>query len=157
MMPDSTHPTAKTRRIAGGTLIYLVGGVLLASSAVKFAHMPKVVNEFGSMGFEGSKLTLIATLEIFSAALLLVNTSRSLGLIMVSAYMGGAIATHLQHAQSPAAPAFVLALTWIGVWLRHPEAVWRTHPQEGFVGNRTTEAPEVLVLRPEGTNNRSTR
>jgi hypothetical protein len=144
MMPDSTQATAKARRSAGGTLIYLVGGVLLASSAVKFAHVPKVVNEFGSMGFEGTKLTLSATLEIISAALLLVKTTRSLGLIMVSAYMGGAIATHLQHAQSPASPAFVLALTWIGVWLRHPAVVWSTHPEEGYVGSRTTETPRSI-------------
>jgi hypothetical protein len=116
--------TSKKRRVAGNVLIFLGGFVLVASAGSKFAQVPKVVSELGAMGFEGSRLMFIAVLEMLSAILFVVPFSRAAGLLLVSAYMGGAIATHIQHGQSPIQPAIVLAILWLGTWLRHPEAVW---------------------------------
>jgi hypothetical protein len=56
--------------------------------------------------------------------LLLVPRTRSLGLLLASSFMGGAIATHLQHNELPAPAAFVLLLVWIGSWLRYPVTLW---------------------------------
>jgi hypothetical protein len=41
----------RTRRIVGNILISLSGLLLVASAAAKFAGVPKVVSELGSMGF----------------------------------------------------------------------------------------------------------
>jgi hypothetical protein len=114
----------KRRRIIGNILIFSMTGLLAISSIFKFLHIPKVVAEFSSLGFHDPKLTLVAILEIVSALLLFGRGTRAIGLLMASAYMGGAIATHLQPSQSPAAPAVILALIWIGVWMRHPEMGW---------------------------------
>ncbi|HET8889362.1 MAG TPA: DoxX family protein [Candidatus Angelobacter sp.] len=116
--------TSKKRRVAGNVLIFLGAFVLVASAGSKFAQVPKVVSELGAMGFDGSRLMFIAVLEMFSAILFVVPFSRAAGLLMVSAYMGGAIATHIQHGQSPLQPAIILAILWVGTWLRHPEALW---------------------------------
>jgi hypothetical protein len=116
--------TSKRRRVAGNVLIFLGGFVLAASAGSKFAQVPKVVSEMGAMGFEGSRLMFIAVLEMLSAILFVVPFSRAAGLLMVSAFMGGAIATHIQHGQSPLQPAMILAIFWLGTWLRHPEALW---------------------------------
>ncbi len=152
-MQINNQPITRARRIAGNALIFLTGSVLVASSVAKFAHVPKVVAEFGSMGFDGNKLTLIAVLEIISAALLLVRASRSAGLGMVSAYLGGAIATHLQHNQSPAGPALILALVWLGLLLRHPEVLWSISPikRASDAGNAQAHSEQVLrraAVRP---------
>jgi len=63
-------------------------------------------------GFDSPRLMLIAMLEADGAILFMIPRTRALGLLLVSAYLGGAIATHLGHSQSPeaASPAFVLAL-----------------------------------------------
>jgi DoxX-like family len=119
--------TSKKRRVAGNVLIFLGTFVLVATAGSKFAQVPKVVSEMGAMGFEGSRLMFIAVLEMFSAILFVVPLSRAAGLLMVSAYMGGAIATHIQHGQSPLPPAIVLAILWVGTWLRHPEALWNAN------------------------------
>jgi len=118
----SAEQSAKTPRITVGTVvIYLSGVLLVGSSIAKFVAPPAVVAELANLGFYGGRLTLIAVLESISALLFLVPKTRTLGLLLVSAYMGGAIATHIQHGQSPLRPALVLMLFWAGVLLCRPE------------------------------------
>jgi hypothetical protein len=73
------------------------------------------------LGFDGGKLVFIAVLEIISALLFAYQRTRTFGLLMVSAYLGGAIAAHVGHDQTGLQPATVLALIWLGTWLRNPE------------------------------------
>jgi hypothetical protein len=120
----------KGRRVAGMALIFLGTHMLVGSAGTKFAHAPKVVNGLGAMGFDGGRLTLIAVLELLSAVLYAVPASRAVGLLMVSAYLGGAIATHIQHGQLPLPPAIVLAIVWLGSWLRCPETLWSLTAQD---------------------------
>jgi hypothetical protein len=69
---------------------------------------------------------LVALLEIASGALFLLPRTRSLGLLVASAFMGGAIATHVQHGETFATvPAvLVLGLVWMGALLKHPVSLW---------------------------------
>ena len=119
-MKTENAPISRKRRITGNVLMVLGGLMLMGSAGAKFAHVPAVVTELGAMGFYGNRLMFIATLEVISALLFLVPYSRSIGLLLVSSYMGGAIATHVGHGQPFLQPAFVLALLWLGAWLRHP-------------------------------------
>ena len=120
------------RVVAGSTLIYLVGIALIGTSFLKFAHPPAVLAQFRELGYEGSKLTLIGILEVSCALLFMVPPTRSIGVLLISSYLGGAIATHVGHGQ-PAAfgPAVLLALAWLGAWLRHPYILWSFESQEG--------------------------
>jgi hypothetical protein len=61
----------QTRQIAGNILIFLPGLVMGASAIAKFAHVPAVVHPMDACGFPDAKLTLVATLELLSAALFL--------------------------------------------------------------------------------------
>jgi DoxX-like family len=115
---------SKTRQLVGNLVIILGGLILLGSAAAKLAHVPKVVFQLGSMGFDGNKLMFIALLEVVSALLFLIPFTRSIGLLLVSSYLGGAIATHLQHDQPMIQPAFVLVFIWFGAWLRHQGVLW---------------------------------
>ena len=126
-MQTNSQSISKRRRMLGAGLIVFGGLVLVGSAAAKFAQVPKVVMELGTMGFAGNRLTLIAVLEILSALLFLARSTRAIGLLLVSAYLGGAIATHIQHGQAPSQPAFILSLIWLGAWLRHPEVLWNLH------------------------------
>lgn len=115
---------SKRRRIAGVVLISMGSIMLMGSAATKFAHLPQVVNMMAPMGFEGGRLMIVACAELMSAVLFLVPITRSVGLLLASAFMGGAIATHMQHGVPVAQPAIFLALLWAGAWLRHPEVLW---------------------------------
>jgi len=121
----------RVRRIAGDILIFLPGLMVTVSSIVKFAGVPGVVQNMTADGFSGGKLTLVATLEILSAALFLFPRTRSFGVLMLSSFLGGAICTHVQMGQYDKAigPSILLTLAWIGTWLRHPQALW--NPERG--------------------------
>jgi hypothetical protein len=110
---------SKARNIASNILIFVPGIALLASSITKFAHLPAIVAQMEALGFNGPKLMIVAVLEFASAALLLVSKTRPYGLLLISAYLGGAIAAQLGHGQPPAPPAVLLALLWIGIRLRN--------------------------------------
>ena len=117
-------PTDRVRRIAGTLVTILVGIVLLGSASAKFAHAPTAVNSLAAIGISGNRLIFVALLETASALLFLIPALRSAGLLLVSAFLGGAIATHLQHGLPILPPSIVLGLTWFGVWLRHPQILW---------------------------------
>lgn len=120
-MQTSSSSVGRKRRITGTIMIVLASVMLIGSAGAKLAHVPKVVSQLGAMGFDGDKLIFIAILEFLSAVLFLIPITRSFGLLMVSAYMGGAIATHVGHDQPMIQPAMVLVIFWIGTWLRHPQ------------------------------------
>jgi hypothetical protein len=112
-------------RIPAGGIVITVGGVLLLlSAATKFAHSSAITTQLNAFGFNNIKLTYIAVLETISALLLLAPATRSIGLLLVCSYMGGAVATHVQHNHSFLQPAAVLFSLWFGTWLRHPEVLW---------------------------------
>jgi hypothetical protein len=117
---------SKSGIVIANALIYLCGILLIGSAIAKVAHLPQVLQQFRAIGYEGSRLTFIAALEGVSASLFLIPRARSLGLLLVSAYLGGAIAVHLAYGQQLAAlrPAIFLGTLWLGAWLRHPEILW---------------------------------
>jgi hypothetical protein len=92
----------------------------------------------GFLGYEHDKYFVIATIELLTALLFLIRSTRPAGLLLVSSYMGGAISAHLashpfvaggpflmftaHHPYLSTLPADVfLASAWIGVWLQTPE------------------------------------
>ena len=126
----------RVRRIAGNILIFLPGLVVTVSSIVKFAGLPGVVQNMTADGFSGGKLTLVAALEILSAALFLFPRTRSFGVLILSSFLGGAICTHVQMGEYAKAigPSVLLTLSWIGTWLRHPQALW--NPNRGHAAEK---------------------
>lgn len=112
------------KRLYIGRFYIVLPGLMLIGSAIAKFSVPKVITEMGAMGFDGNRLAFIAVLEIVCAVLFLVPATRSFGLLMLSAYLGGAIATHLQHGQSMLQPCIPLAMAWFGTYLRNPQALW---------------------------------
>src|SRR5215813_3906972 len=112
------------KHTAGNIVIALTGLLLVGSAVGKLVHIPNVEMQMAAMGFAGSKLLFIGVLELGSAALFLLPVTRSFGLLLVSSYLGGAIATHVQHDQPILVPSILLLVIWLGVWLRHREASW---------------------------------
>ena len=58
--------------------------------------------------------------ELASAALFVNPRTAELGTLLLSAYLGGAIVTHMQHGEPFITPAVVLLAVWTTAVLRHP-------------------------------------
>jgi hypothetical protein len=140
---DSTQK--RTRRIAGSALIVLPGLAVALSGLLKVAHVPAVVAQMAASGFSDGKLTLVAILELLSAASFLFPRTRSLGLLLFSAFLGGAVCTHVQLSEysKVGGPSVLLSLAWIGTWVRHPEAFWS-------LDRRRTGASQIVERPAEG-------
>jgi hypothetical protein len=124
---------ASLRQIAGQILIYIAGVGLLAAAVTKFAHLSPVVAQLTNAGFGGEKITLVASLELLSALLFLFPITRSIGLLFASAFLGGAIATHVQAGEyaGALAPSLFMSVCWVGAWLRYPEVLWSVNRRAG--------------------------
>jgi hypothetical protein len=129
------------RKRSGSVLISILGLLLVGSAAAKF--VPQPASQMAALGFARGKLLLIVFLEAMSAILLMIPRSRAVGLLLGSAYLGGAIATHIGHDQFLASvrPAVVLAMLWTAVWLRNPEMLW-SFDARGSMKNSGAQAAE---------------
>lgn len=117
---------SRTRRVVGNTLIFLPGLFVAVGAILKFVGVAPVAHQMAAMGFTGARYTLVATLEIVSAILFLYPRTRSFGLLLFSAFMGGAVCAHVQVGEvaKGIGPAMFLTLAWIGTWLRYPGTLW---------------------------------
>lgn len=119
---------SRIRRTVGNIFVFLTGAVVTLSAIVKFAGLPAAVHKMEILGFSGGKLILVAVLEIVSAALFLHRTTRPFGLPLLSAFLGGAVCSHVRVGAYADAvgPAVILGFAWLGTWLRHPQSLWNT-------------------------------
>jgi hypothetical protein len=108
------------RRITGWVLTGLLTALFVASAAIKLAGAAQVVEMFQKWGLE-NHLLLIGAGELTSALLFAIPQTHSLGVLLLSAYMGGAIVTHMQHGEAYIAQSVILVLIWVAGFLRHPE------------------------------------
>jgi hypothetical protein len=114
--------TSKGLLWTGRVLTALPALVLLMSGVMKLTHNPKIVENFtNNLGWLESVLTPIGLAELLSAILYLVPQTAVLGAILVTGYLGGAIAAHARLGQ----PGLVLPLimgvmVWGGLFLRDP-------------------------------------
>ena len=112
-----------TKKLITWGLTGLVGILFLGSGAAKLMMIEgsKEAADTLKMGIELSTLKSIAMVEILSAILFLIPRTGVLGFGLLSAYMGGAIATHLTHGLSVLAPCVILGFVRITTLVRFPE------------------------------------
>src|SRR5581483_7395420 len=118
-------PSAARRRL-GDALIYVVVLILIGSGVSKLLRVPLAVGEMTLLGLTGGSYLLVAGIEIGNGVILALRPLRALALPLVSAQAGGAICAHLIAGQYFAVlpSAVILSLCWLGIFLRHPEALW---------------------------------
>jgi sorbitol-specific phosphotransferase system component IIC len=110
---------SKGRRITGWVLVGLLTALLIMSAVMKLIGGEQVAATFAKYGLEGRAI-LIGVEELISAILFVIPMTSSLGVLLLSAHMGGAIATHMEHGEPFVMPAVILALLWFAQWLRNP-------------------------------------
>jgi len=121
-----TEPVSKPARWTGHVLSGLVIVFLLFDGAIKLVPWPVVTETMDRMGY-GSSETLARSLGIVTIActvLYSVPPTSILGAILLTGYLGGAIASHVRIG-SPLFThvlfGFYLGLmVWGGLWLRDP-------------------------------------
>jgi hypothetical protein len=105
-------------KVVGLVLHLLIGGLLIFTGSQKvFGSVPpEALAKFGL----GEQARLIGAGAILTALLLLIPRTSSLGVLLASAFWGGAICIHMAHGDPYVFQAGTLVLTWAGACLRNP-------------------------------------
>lgn len=121
---------ASKPRLAGHILAGLVSLSLLPSAGAKLAGVQAIVDNLTKWHL-GDYITQIGILEVVCAVLFAVPRTSSLGTLLVTGYMGGAVVAHLTaNEPAGAVPALVIgALAWVANALRNRRMFESFSPQ----------------------------
>jgi len=118
----------KTINITGWVLSIALGLLLAMSAFMKLSQNETAVAQAAGIGLDAATYRWIGIVEVISLLLFIVPRTGVVGALLLIAYMGGAIATHLQHQQPIVMPVVIQVLLWIAAALRFPELVQRLLP-----------------------------
>jgi hypothetical protein len=102
-------------------LTALVAFVFIGSAIGKFTANAEALKMGASFGLNAQAFTILGVIEIVSVVLFIIPRTGVLGTLLLAAYLGGAIATHLEHGQSVVSPCIIQAFVWIVAVYRFPE------------------------------------
>jgi hypothetical protein len=108
----------RRKRVMGFVLTSLIGGLMIVAGAPKLLGLAPS-DHVEHMGLTGS-IRLVGAGEIVTGILLLIPRTLSLGILLTSAFWGGAICVHMTHGQSYVLQSAILAISWVGATLRNP-------------------------------------
>ncbi|REA59524.1 DoxX family protein [Dyadobacter luteus] len=111
----------KTIKIIGYVLTAILTFLFGMSAFMKLTQDPTALEQAKGIGFDAQTYLAIGVIEIISLLLFIIPRTGLLGSLLLIAYMGGAIVTHLQHQQPIAMAVGVQVLLWITVAVRFPE------------------------------------
>lgn len=115
----------KIQQRAGWVIAIIIALLLAFSAFLKLSQNEMAITQAKFMGISPAQYQLIGVVELVSLILYLVPRTGIVGSLLLIAYMGGAIATHLQHQQSILVPVIIESLVWVSAALRYPELVSR--------------------------------
>jgi hypothetical protein len=94
--------------------------MLIMSGLTKFHLSEENTANTIKMGWDPNIMPALGVVELGSALLYVIPQTAVLGAILLTGYLGGAVATHVRLADWPHAPiAIVLGiLVWVGLYLR---------------------------------------
>lgn len=125
-MPSDTQTALVSKKalVAGRVMSGLVIAFLAFDGVFKFvkpAPAP-VVETFARLGWSLSLAPVLGTLLLVSTALYAIPKTSVLGAILLTGYLGGAVATHLRAGDPLFShvlfPTYLGVLLWVGLYLR---------------------------------------
>ena len=102
-----------------------LGVAFLLMDGVMKLFKPAVVGEtFARLGYPESEIIGVGVLLLMCTALYLIPRSSIFGAILLTGFLGGAVATHVRVGDPLLShvlfPTYIAALLWVGLYLREP-------------------------------------
>jgi hypothetical protein len=113
--------TSKTKNIINWVLTGLVAFIFLGSAANKLIGGEEALKMASGIGLDKGSFTVLGIIEIVSVILFIIPRTSVLGSLLLVAYMGGAIATHLTHGQAIGGPIGISVFLWLVLAYKFPE------------------------------------
>src|SRR5712692_4212955 len=123
-MPSDSGAVAVSKKglWAGRVLSGLVVLFLIPDGIIKFIKPAPVVDAFAHLGLPLSLANTIGILLLICTAIYVFPRTAVLGAILLTGYLGGAVATHLRAGNPLFShilfPTYLGVLLWLGLYLR---------------------------------------
>ncbi len=119
-MDDVSQVQRWSGRVVSGIAVLF----LLFDGVTKLMHIQPVVEGTMQLGYPESSITIIGVLVLCGTALYLVPRTASLGAVLLTGFLGGAVATQLRVGNPLVThllfPVYVGVFVWAGLLLRQP-------------------------------------
>ena len=115
--------TVSTKRVWAGRVLSALGALfLLFDGIIHILKITPVVEAFAQLGYPLGSARALGVIEIISVALYLLPRTSVLGAILLTGYLGGAIATQVRVGapllSTTLFPIYVALFVWGGLYLR---------------------------------------
>lgn len=111
-------------RPAGRTMVLLVAGLLAFDGVLQFLSPPFLVETMAHAGFAADAGQRLAFVTLGCAILLAIPATAPLGAVLVTGFLGGAIAIHFRLGEIGSPPQLIClllgTLAWAGLYLADP-------------------------------------
>ena len=96
--------------------------ILLSSARWKLTHNPWYAAEWGRIGYAPGAINGIGLVQLACVALYLIPQTAILGTVLLTGYLGGAIASYVRIGEPypVLVPLTTCLLAWLGIYLREP-------------------------------------
>lgn len=112
-------PVSKGVKIASWVISVLSVLLILMSAVFKFIQPGKeFADGLEHMGWSADAMFKLGFVEIACVVIYLIPRTSILGAILLTAYLGGAVATHVRIGDPFYTPIIVAVMIWLGLWLR---------------------------------------
>jgi hypothetical protein len=118
----ATNDVSSKARWAGRSITALAVLFLVFDITIKVLSLAPAVKATTALGYPASAVWVIGLIELGCLVAYLVPRSAALGAVLLTGYLGGAIATHLRVGDPVFShtlfPVYVAAMIWGGLYLR---------------------------------------
>ena len=120
-MPEpQSAPPPKWMFWTGWVISVLPVLMLLMSAVMKFVKPPGMAEGLSKIGWREDQMLTLGILELTCTLLYVIPQTSMLGAILLTGYLGGAIATHVRVGDDYLGPVIFGVLVWLGLYLRDP-------------------------------------
>jgi len=120
--PSTDHTPGRAAMRAGYTLTALAALFLTFDTILKLLQLAPAVEGTVALGYPANAVFIIGVIELVALGLYLVPATSVLGAVVMTGYLGGAIATHVRVGSPLPShtlfPIYVALLVWGGLYLR---------------------------------------
>jgi uncharacterized protein YjeT (DUF2065 family) len=116
----ASAPASQKWGFMGWAISILPSIALVLSGIMKFVKPDGMEDGMAHLGWNMSRATGLGILEIACVVVYLIPQTAIAGAILLTGYMGGAIATHVRVDDPFIVQTLIGVLFWVGIWLREP-------------------------------------
>lgn len=127
-MADEDAVSYSRGRVWTGYILTVLSALfLLFSASGKFFKPDGIEENILPLGWRIDQMTTLGVIEVACVIVYLIPQTAVLGAILITAYLGGATATHVRIDDPFYIPIVLGVVVWLGIWLREPR-LWDLIP-----------------------------